>query len=176
MLYCKACICNISALLLIHTTGGLGKTTMAKLLYNHLRPAFPNSALIELDAADAKPQLQGHLISSLKQLGADNVDQQKELSLLQTRLQDLLSRKDQAVLLVVDTVWTPEQLDSLLPDQLGPGSRLIITSRAASMQQSSTWRVRPLLIANLECNCATFGVMLSTATTLHGSVHRSLGL
>jgi hypothetical protein len=113
---------------------------MAKLLYNALAPQFSLRALVSLDLKDSNPQLKKHLAQLLEDLGMSG-QKQHSLSQLQTRLHRHLQGK--AVLLVVDNVWTAEQLDALLPPArcFGAGSRVVITSRMAFLADSVSYKV-----------------------------------
>eukprot|EP00878_Enallax_costatus_P038112 GHUV01043266.1.p1 GENE.GHUV01043266.1~~GHUV01043266.1.p1 ORF type:complete len:147 (+),score=35.83 GHUV01043266.1:609-1049(+) len=113
-------------------TGGMGKTTLAKLLFNPLAQHFRHSALIEL-------QHDGHISSEhisslLEQLGAEGFKKTSPAGVLLRTAQDYVSGK--AVLIVVDNVWTQDQLDKLLPREFTQGSRVIITSRYSDLPKS----------------------------------------
>lgn len=125
--------------------GGLGKTTMAKLLFNRLSPSFTHRAFIELNASDGPTEARKHLVNALEQLGASNIRREAAATVLRTSLQDFV--RDRAVFLVLDNVWTADQLDYLLPDQIGAGSRVIVTSRISSMPSSRAWQVSSTCIA-----------------------------
>jgi hypothetical protein len=130
--------------------GGVGKTTMATHLYNHLflGPSFPKCATISLDADDSKgTHTQRHLVSALKQLGATDVNDSAPAAQLLTRLRGLVAVGP--VLLFVDNVWAADQLDKLLPASFHPGSRLIITSRQADLSDSDIYRVSVSLGPNV---------------------------
>jgi hypothetical protein len=124
--------------------GGSGKTTMAVRLYNRLSQAFPKRAIVRLEADDAQgKETQRHLVSALKQLGATGVNEAADPAELITRLRDLMGAG--RVLLCVDNALTATQLDGLLPSglltSLQPGSRLIVTSRFAELQDSASYWV-----------------------------------
>ena len=126
---------------------------MARLLFNRLSPGFSRSALVELETEVGGQQLHSHVASALEQLGATNVN--GSLPSLTARLQEHLARSK--VLVVIDNVWTAEQLDTLLPRQFGEGSCLVITSRDAWNYQSERLQVGwrdPLFGAGLQ---ATIG-------------------
>lgn len=50
--------------------GGAGKTTMAKLLFNHLAPGFTHAAMIELQPYEGTEHAAQHLAAALAMLGA----------------------------------------------------------------------------------------------------------
>eukprot|EP00878_Enallax_costatus_P044774 GHUV01053511.1.p2 GENE.GHUV01053511.1~~GHUV01053511.1.p2 ORF type:complete len:143 (-),score=29.59 GHUV01053511.1:789-1217(-) len=99
-------------------TGGCGKTTLAKLLFNRLAPHFPYSALIELQP-DGRIGSQ-QLSNLLKQLGAAGFNEASSAGVLLGRLQEYVYNK--AVLIVVDNVWRKGHLDELLPRRFGQGA------------------------------------------------------
>jgi hypothetical protein len=120
--------------------GGSGKTTMVQLLFNHLSPRFTNRAIIYLDAQDLQgTKTQEHLGNMLHQLGMQAVDRFLPAPTLLKQLQHFVASK--SVLLVIDNVWTAEQLDGLLPADYGAGSHLLITSREESLLGSRGWQV-----------------------------------
>jgi hypothetical protein len=135
------CVCGAGTTKLSYPiTGGIGKTTMAKRLCNRLSQAFPKRAVISLDADDHDgKESQRHLASALKQLGAKDDASSASAAELLTRLARLVAQEP--VLLVVDNVWTSDQLDNLLPRSFHPGSRLIVTSRFAELGSSGCYRV-----------------------------------
>jgi hypothetical protein len=112
---------------------------MAKLLFNAL--AFCHTGFVVLNQEDSYPQLQQHLVQLLEDLGMSG-QKQHSLGQLQAQLQTFLQGK--AVLLVVDNVWTKEQLDALLPPPwcFGSGSRVIVTSRFKSMAADGSKRYK----------------------------------
>ncbi|XP_057865178.2 disease resistance protein RPV1 isoform X2 [Cryptomeria japonica] len=108
--------------------GGIGKTTIAKALYNQLYAHFEAASFVSnvrAAAADLRGLtiLQNQILEeSTKYVGTVySVD--KGISLLRERL------GGKRVLLVVDDVDAYEQLNALVGDWLGSGSRVIITSR-----------------------------------------------
>jgi hypothetical protein len=112
---------------------------MVKLLFNRLRGSFVHRAIIYLDAQDTQDTLAKELADMLEQLGVTDVDRPWSAAALLTQLREFVL--DKPVLLVLDDVRTAQQLDSLVPTQLGAGSHLIITSRHSCFPLSSTWRV-----------------------------------
>jgi hypothetical protein len=113
---------------------------MAERLCNRLSQAFPKRAVISLDEDDRTGKdTQRHLVSALKQLGAKDIDDSAGAAELLTQLQQLVEQ--QPVVLLVDNVWTHQQLDRLLPKSFHSNSRLLITSRFAELGNSSCYRV-----------------------------------
>jgi hypothetical protein len=116
--------------------GGLGKSTLAKGLFNRLAGGFSHSAFVRLQADDGPSNIAQHLSAALKQLGGKpgNNDGAPEL---RAKLQE--SVRGNKVLFVLDNVRTGRQLDALLPAEWGPGSAVIVTSRSKSFADSSSW-------------------------------------
>nr|KYP31827.1 TMV resistance protein N [Cajanus cajan] len=115
----------------IYGIGGIGKTTLAKTVYNHIGSKFEASAFI----ADVREissqrfgivQLQEALLSEVLNHRDFKVgSKDKGINLIKTRL---CCKK---VLIVVDDVDSLEQLESLVGEYswFGLGSRIIITTR-----------------------------------------------
>ncbi|GLJ40703.1 hypothetical protein SUGI_0840890 [Cryptomeria japonica] len=108
--------------------GGIGKTTVAKALYNQLYADFEAASFVSnvrITAADATglTNLQKQIFKDLTKYDdkVDNVDQ--GISLFRDRL------GGRRVLLILDDVDAVEQLYALVGDWLDSGSRVIITSR-----------------------------------------------
>lgn len=131
------------ACLHLHNTksalGGSGKTVQARLLFNALAPRFPHRAFISINPEDGEQQLQPHLVQALKSLGAPFFNEHLDTARLCTVLEEFLQRRP--VLLVIDNIWTGQQLDMLLPTQLGSGSKVIITSRFGVLESSRRYKV-----------------------------------
>ncbi|KAH9306615.1 hypothetical protein KI387_011019, partial [Taxus chinensis] len=114
----------------IHGMGGIGKTTLAKLVYKLICSEFEVSCYVldvggRCQEANGLLKLQTHMLRDLSQLTGklDHVDRGKSL------LEGCLRGK--RVLLLLDDIQRPEQLEALAGNDrdFGPGSRLIITSR-----------------------------------------------
>ncbi|XP_057865519.1 disease resistance protein RPV1 [Cryptomeria japonica] len=108
--------------------GGIGKTTVAKALYNQLHNDFDAASFIfNVRTSSAEPtglpKLQKKIIKDLTtyDIEVDNVD--KGISLFTQHL------GGKNVLLILDDVDAVEHLDALVGDWLCSGSRVIITSR-----------------------------------------------
>jgi hypothetical protein len=116
-----------SIVLGLHGMGGIGKTTLAKAVYNDLRADFVDSNYflsVGRDADDAKlPELQKQLLKEL--CGSIDLDISHKDYGRQQLEQRMGSRR---VLLVIDDVWTSGQLDALLVSA-APGSRVLVTTR-----------------------------------------------
>lgn len=117
--------------------GGAGKTTLACLLFNRLAGGFAGRAIVMLQPSHSYPELEGHVIKVLQGLGAA-VAPGRALPQLQHQLAGLVARD--SALLLLDGVWRPEQLDTLLPTEWAKGSIVIVTSRARELPRSQVWR------------------------------------
>jgi hypothetical protein len=125
----------------------MGKTSMAMLMYNLLAGRFPHRAIVKLEAEDMGGKLTERLSGLLRDLGFQG-QQLHDIERLQSQLHTFV--KDRAVLLLVDNVCDAQQLDALLPQapqaatgatSFASGSRVIITSRLASMPVSNRYKV-----------------------------------
>ncbi|GLJ56288.1 hypothetical protein SUGI_1215090 [Cryptomeria japonica] len=108
--------------------GGIGKTTVAKAVYNQIYADFDAASFVFDVCTTARnlkdlTKLQKQILSDLSNYNeeVDSVD--KGISLFKFHL------RGKRVLLVLDEVNAVLQLDALVGDWLGPGSRVIITSR-----------------------------------------------
>ncbi|XP_050263108.1 TMV resistance protein N-like [Quercus robur] len=115
----------------IHGLGGIGKTTIAKAVYNKIVDGFEGSSFLEnvkegSRTKDGIKQLQEILLSKLLgdgNLKVDNIS--RGITLIMERL------RHKRVLLVLDDVDEQKQIENLLGkcDWLAPGSRILITTR-----------------------------------------------
>ncbi|KAI7981842.1 TMV resistance protein N [Camellia lanceoleosa] len=115
----------------IYGLGGIGKTTIAKAVYNHIFEQFEGSCFLAnvrecAGQSISLAQLQERLLFALlgtKNLKINSVDE--GINLMKERLH---SKK---VLIVLDDVDHANQLNNLAGnhDWFGPGSRIIITTR-----------------------------------------------
>jgi hypothetical protein len=113
-------------------TGGAGKTTMARLLFNCLAPGFQHTAIIKLQLDEGDQLAAKHLADALTRLHVDfNAGSTAELLL--PKLQNFV--KNNKVLLVLDNVSHYSQLEAMLPDTFTPGSKVIITSRHNTLDE-----------------------------------------
>ncbi|CAL8989693.1 unnamed protein product [Prunus brigantina] len=112
-------------------TGGIGKTTIAKAVYNSIVHKFDGSCFLANVRENSMPhgglvQLQETLLIDIlrvKKLKVTNID--KGVAMIKNRL------SNKKVLLILDDVNQLEQLHSLArgSDWFGSGSRIIITTR-----------------------------------------------
>ncbi|PRQ36235.1 putative winged helix-turn-helix DNA-binding domain, leucine-rich repeat domain, L [Rosa chinensis] len=108
--------------------GGIGKTTIAKDVFNSIRRKFENSCFLANVRSNSNglAQLQERLLRDVLRdpnLEVSDVDQ--GVSFIKERMQN------KKVLLILDDVSHSSQLKNLVPspDCFGPGSRILITTR-----------------------------------------------
>ena len=143
-----------AAVLGLHGMGGIGKTTLAKAVYNALRIDFDgNSCFLEVgrEAKEAKmQQLQRKMLRELCGVAREVYSVDEGLAELQRGLCKA------TVLLVIDDLWLSWQLDALLVP-LGPGSRVLLTTRDAHMLRYHDIESQPVDVldsaAELELFC-----------------------
>ena len=114
----------------IHGMGGLGKTTLARVVFDEFRSNFESSSFIVNVREDSKkyglPQLQQQLLSDI--LEDRNIDIRNVYEGVDMIKKRLLHKK---VLLVIDDVNHLDQLEKLVGEHnwFGLGSWIIITTR-----------------------------------------------
>ncbi|KAI6693113.1 hypothetical protein NL676_020823, partial [Syzygium grande] len=114
----------------IHGMGGIGKTTIAKIIYNQLSKGFDNCCFLsnirETSETKGIPYLQNQLISDILKKEGTNIRDSAEGT---RTIRDRLSNKK--LLILLDDVDHKKHMDALVGnhDWFGEGSKLIITTR-----------------------------------------------
>ncbi|KAG2668389.1 hypothetical protein I3760_15G157900 [Carya illinoinensis] len=136
----------------IFGAGGIGKTTLAKAIYNSIAFQFEASCFLPIDSDTSNQvnrlvQLQEKLLSQIlgdcRNLKVDNIDKGKYM------IKRRLSSK--RVLLILDGVDHLSQLETLAGarDWFGKGSRIIITTRDQHLLKThgvdSTYKMKGLI-------------------------------
>ncbi|XP_059064635.1 disease resistance protein RUN1-like [Cryptomeria japonica] len=112
----------------IWATGGIGKTTFAKAVYNQIYTDFEAASFLFNVGTAAKESrgltnLQKKILKDLSKYGGEVDSIDEGISLFRYHL------RGKSVLLILDDVDAVVQLNALLGDWLGCDSRVIITSR-----------------------------------------------
>ena len=119
-----------SAVLGLHGMGGIGKTTLAKAVFNELHSAFVGASCFVEVGRDAGRQ---HLQQLQQQMLEELCRIDKEVSSVSAGRAALETRLGSAcVLLVIDDIWSTEQLDALLVS-MGQGSHMLVTTRDSNL-------------------------------------------
>ncbi|KAG2671385.1 hypothetical protein I3760_14G133000 [Carya illinoinensis] len=115
----------------IHGMGGVGKTTLAEIIYDRVSSdcRFEGNSFIsfngEKSTARDLASLQTQLLSGIMQERIEVSDPHEGIEMIRSRMQN------KKVFIVLDNVDSDEQLEALAGDHnwFGPGSRVIITCR-----------------------------------------------
>jgi hypothetical protein len=120
----------------IYGMGGIGKTTLAKAVYNEINDAFDGSSFLfnlneSSETRNGIADLQEQLLQDIlkKELKIGNVD--RGISIIEERIHG------KKVLVILDDVDDFENLHKLVKkERLGPGSRIIVTTRDENVLNS----------------------------------------
>jgi hypothetical protein len=118
----------------IYGMGGIGKTTIAKAVYNEINDAFDGSSFLlnlKEDMRNGIARLQEQLLHDIlkTKLNIGNFD--RGINIIEKRI------RGKKVLVILDDVADLENLHKLIKmERLGPGSRIIITTRDESVLSS----------------------------------------
>ncbi|XP_059451624.1 disease resistance protein RUN1-like [Corylus avellana] len=112
-------------------TGGMGKTTISKAIYNQFFHSFEGKSFLAniretSKQLDGQVRLQEQLLSDILKTGKIKVNNaDRGITMIKERL------RDRRVLVILDDVDRLEQLNAIARsrDWFGPGSRIIITTR-----------------------------------------------
>ena len=127
---------NNVGILGIYGLGGIGKTTLAREVYNQEQSRFQNCCFLK-DVKDAKDA------SAMMGLQRKMVKELLHLDDMQVQwgsFRWLEKIQSQRVFLVIDDISNKKQVDELVPclQKLAPGSRVVITSREVDVLRSIT--------------------------------------
>ncbi|KAF8010658.1 hypothetical protein BT93_J1342 [Corymbia citriodora subsp. variegata] len=123
-------------LLVVHGMEGIGKTTLAKAVFNKIAPLFDGSSFLsdirKSSGIGGIVRFQKQLLSDILKWSIDVPDVDDGINLIQEKF------RNKRVLIVLDDVDKLEQLMKLKGncDSLGPGSRVIVTTRNVGLLAS----------------------------------------
>ncbi|KAJ4789538.1 Disease resistance family protein [Rhynchospora pubera] len=127
------------AVITIVGTGGLGKTTLAHMVYKSAKADFKYHIMLSVSEQFSLPDLLRKMLSKLKH----SVPKKQDVGALISELRDLLNSK--RYLIILDDVWGAvlwNQLKDALPD-VKNGSRVLMTSRFIDVAKSADPRMAP---------------------------------
>ncbi|KAK8448060.1 hypothetical protein SEVIR_8G209600v4 [Setaria viridis] len=125
--------------------GGLGKTTLAKAVYEKIRAGFDCSAFVSVsENPDSKKLLKGLLYDLGKSINEETLDEMRLINILKEFLQD------KRYIIVLDDIWDIsvwKLMRGALPDN-DAGYRIITTTRNFNVGQQvgGTYKLKPLCL------------------------------
>ncbi|CAA7400483.1 unnamed protein product [Spirodela intermedia] len=116
--------------------GGLGKTTLAKRVFNEARADFGHSVWIDVSQQYSTEDLLGDILRQVTKLGEEELEKMKRPRRQKMLYQTLQAEK---YLIAMDDVWDKEVwriLSPHLPD-VQNGSRVLITTRSVDVARAA---------------------------------------
>ncbi|XP_031493279.1 putative disease resistance RPP13-like protein 3 [Nymphaea colorata] len=123
---------------------GLGKTVLARNVYNRVKSSFISAAWIHLSKLKTKEVLK-ELCTAVLSLPGDKIGQQNEEDMRASIQKEL---KEMKYLVVLDDVWTPEAWDAVrgaLPDG-NTVSRVLMTTRDVGVAKHADLQTDPYML------------------------------
>ncbi|XP_049388381.1 TMV resistance protein N-like, partial [Solanum stenotomum] len=123
--------------------GGVGKTTLAKVIFNQISPYFDGSSFLHVGSQVSRGN--SGLVALQEKLLKDTLRKRIEVSCVDHGIQLIKQRlQSKRVLIILDDVVDDGQIYSLVGGKhwFGPGSRIFITTRDEHLLKYSTGDVK----------------------------------
>ncbi|KAL3353678.1 hypothetical protein AABB24_018412 [Solanum stoloniferum] len=123
--------------------GGVGKTTLAKAIFNQISPNFDGSSFLHVGSQVSRGG--SGLVALQEKLLKDTLRKRIEVSCVDHGIELIKQRlQSKRVLIILDDVADVEEIYSLVGGKhwFGPGSRIIITTRDQHLLKCSTCDVK----------------------------------
>ncbi|XP_049381386.1 disease resistance protein RUN1-like [Solanum stenotomum] len=123
--------------------GGVGKTTLAKAIFNQISPNFDGSSFLHVGSEVSRGD--SYLVALQEKLLKDTLRKRIDVSSVDHGIELIKQRlQSKRVLIILDEVVDDGQIYSLVGGKnwLGPGSRIIITTRDERLLKCSTGDVK----------------------------------